>query len=569
MEEISGKSINKRWRIIIAILVVIVLIVPLIVYVACNLIKERPNETVMIEMSDGVRLATDVYLPKGEGPFPVILYRTPYDKNSDMGPIDLREYGIAIVTQDSRGCHASEGEYAAFGTDGSDAYDTVEWLKTQSWFNGRYATYGGSARGITQYMQVPYLTDIGAQFIEVATPDLYSQALYQGGATRKMLAENWLNGIDHGDYYYTIFDGIASDSEFAVSHRIDPTEFSNVTWPAIHRGGWYDCFGQGTIDGFMGYQYGGGEGGMGNSKLIMGPWTHAICHPEVGELTFPENARTTPYWSELFNGMFGEALLNTTQYGDWRSVPNAIYYVMGDTDVTSPYWNRWATSDVWPVPYSDQCLYLQGDNTLSASASSSYREYSYDYDPHNPVTTLGGANLLTTNRGAYDQRAIESGRSDIVSFDYRVTEPLLITGRISAVIYVTSDCIDTDFTVKLMDVYPDGREINIADGIVRMRYRNGMDTAEFMDGSGETVYQAAIDLWSTSYYFSEGHNLKISISSSNYPRFDVNTNTGGDITSVTESTPYIIANNSIIISSEYPSRLILPVPTAAPNYVNG
>lgn len=561
------KPLKKNIRILIVVLIIVAIITPIIVLVTLYLIKPRPDEKYMVEMSDGIHLATDVYLPKGEGPYPVIFYRTPYNKDTDQGPLDFMKYGVAIVTQDSRGCNSSEGEYAAFGTDGVDSFDTIQWLKTQTWFNGTYATFGGSARGITQYMQVPYLTDLSAQFIEVATPNLYSQALFQGGAPRKMLAENWLTGIGHGDYYQTIFDGILSNSNFAKTHRIEEADYSNVTWPAIHKGGWFDCFGQGIIDGFMGYQYSGGEGGKDNSYLIMGPWTHDSGNNKVGELTFPDNAKYTPYSSELTNAFLAEALLNTLEYGNRRDYPNIIYYVMGDTLETSPIWNQWATSEVWPVPFSNQKYYLQLDNSLNTSIPTGSRTYSYSFDPSNPINTLGGANLLTGNRGPYDQRAVESGRTDIISFEYPISEAFLVTGHIFADIYVTSDCIDTDFTVKLMDVYPDGSAYNLCDGVLRMRFRNGMEEAKFMDGSNSTVYNALIDLWSTSYFFAEGHILKISISSSNYPRFDVNPNSGSTIAPFTETTPYLVANNSIIVSPEYPSALILPIPSASPSYI--
>ena len=559
---------NVGWKKIT--IIILMLIIEAFIMSSClfNGKEEDPRlTTYMIEMRDGVHLATDVYLPDKTGCYPIILYRTPYNKDTDMGPINLLTHGVGVVVQDSRGCNASEGVYEGFGTDGEDAYDTVAWMKEQSWFNGKYATYGGSARGITQYMQVPYLGDLSAQYIEVATPDLFSNALFQGGAPRKMLAENWLNGIEHGDYYQTIFQDMDADGDFAKAHRIDSSQYSNVTWPAIHRGGWFDCFGQGIVDGFMGYQYSGGEGGKGNSKLIMGPWTHELDSNVSGNLVFPDNAKTDPWSSKIFEAMFAEQLLGRTDVGDYRTMPNVTYYVMGDTLEASPLWNKWAISDNWPIEHNNQAYYLQADGTLGTSIPSESNNFSYNFDPSNPVTTLGGANLVTNNRGSFDQSSVENGRSDMLHFEIPITEPLLVTGQITANLFVTSDCVDTDFTVKLMDVYPDGSSWIIADGIVRMRYRDGMSEELFMDGSDETIYEAMVDLWSTSYYFNEGHTLRISISSSNYPRFDVNPNTGATITPVTTATPYNIAHNTIVVSSAYPSALILPIPTSSPNYI--
>jgi predicted acyl esterase len=523
--------------------------------------------TYMVPMRDGVRLATDVYLPAGDGPFPIILYRTPYDKDSDPGPLYVLQNGAGLVVQDHRGCHASEGNYTAFGSDGQDANDTITWLKTKPWFNGYYASMGGSARGITQYMQVPYLDDIRCQYIEVATPDLFSIALFQGGAPRKMLAQNWLAGIGHSDYYYeTIFDDLSPTGQYAMDHRIDPWEWANVTWPAIHRGGWFDCFGQGILDGFTGYQYHGGEGGKGQSRLIMGPWTHDLGNNIPGELAFPTNAKSDPWSNRIFEAMFAERLLNLTGYGDYRTMPNVTYYVMGDTGATSPFWNHWATADQWPIPYINQTLYFQPDTSMNTTLAASDRNYTYVFDPRDPVDTVGGANLMVNNRGPFDQRAVEGGRTDILRFDYPVATPLLVTGRIWAHLFITSNCTDTDFTVKLMDVYPDSTAWLLCDGIVRMRYRDGMAVEQFLDGTNQTVYEAWVDLWSTSYSFNAGHTLRISVSSSNYPRFDVNPNTGASIEPVDETTEIHTAQNTVLVSSAYPSGVILPVPIATPVY---
>lgn len=270
--------------------------------------------------------------------------------------------------------------------------------------------------------------------------------------------------------------------------------------------------------------------------------------------------------------MFAEKLFGVPNYnnlGDYRTMPNVTYYVMGDTQNQSNLWNQWATADEWPIAHTQKNFYLQGNNTLNESIPTQNKDYSYSFDPSKPIATRGGANLNQDNRGSFDQNAIENGRNDIIHFDYAIEEPLLITGRVLAKLFVKSDCVDTDFTVKLMDVYPDGKSWLISDGIVRMRYRNGMESEQFMDASNQTVYETMVDLWSTSYYFSEGHTLRIAISSSNYPRFDVNPNTGAKMSPATTSTPYNIANNTIVVSPDYPSALILPIPNSAPRYVYG
>ena len=567
MDKLNKRKISKKTIINTVVLIVIPLLSGSLWYFFWGPGSGPNADNYMVPMRDGVRLSTDVYLPEGEGPFPVILYRTPYGKITDVGPLGFRELGVAIVSQDHRGCFDSEGVYTAFGSDGPDAYDTVKWMKTQPWFNGKYGTYGGSARGITQYMQVPFLDDVQCQRIEVATPFLFEQAMYQGGAPRKMLAENWLAGVGGGDYYPTIFDYEFNTSSYALDHQIDTWEWDNVTWPSIHRGGWYDCFSQGIIDGYSGYQHYGGDGGKGHAKLVMGPWTHNLDFNEQGEFIFPDNANSDPNTDEIFEAMFGNKLLGRENLGDYRTMSNVTYYVMGELNTTSDSWNRWAESPNWPIDRNDINYYLHSDGSIATTSQSSLSVQSFLFDPTDPVVTVGGANLVGNNRGPFDQTEVEDSRTDILKFDMGISTPLLVTGRISVKLFIKSNCTDTDFTAKLIDIYPEGTQVLLNDGIARMRYREGLDHHAFMDGSGNTVYEINIDLWSTSHVFNTGHTLRLSISSSNYPRFDVNVNTGDTVEPVDETTAYKIANNSIVISDTYQSALILPIPISTPDFI--
>ncbi len=559
------RNLSRRGKIL---LLLTIIITPLAITALWYFFWSGRPLTYMVPMRDGVHLATDVYLPAGTGPFPVLLYRTPYDKNTDTGPTYYRQNDVAIVAQDFRGCHASGGIYDAWGTDAQDAYDTVLWLEQQSWYNGIYVTYGASARGITQYMQVQLpRAGLACQAITVATPDLYSIAMFQGGAPHKMLAENWLDGIHQRDYYEKLFEHPFSNDSYAFARRIDEWEWSNVTWPSIHVGGWYDCFGQGTLEGFMGYQYKGGTGGKGQARLFMGPWTHDVFNNHSGELIYP-NANSAPRYYDIFNAMSAEQVFDSMQFGDYRTMSNVTYYVMGDVNTTSTSWNRWANATDWPVPYNNQTWYFQQGGVLSQSSPVTNANLSYVFDPASPVETRGGANLDPTTRGPYDQRPVENLRTDISHFDVSIATPLLITGRIWAHLFVTSNCTDTDFTVKLCDMYPGGAVMLICDGIIRMRAREGQDHEAFMDGSGTRVYEAWVDLWSTSYVFNAGHTLRVSISSSNYPRFDVNPNTGDPIAPVTTATHMHCANNTVIFNATCPSGILLPIPTALPSFIS-
>ena len=237
-------------------------------------------------------------------------------------------------------------------------------------------------------------------------------------------------------------------------------------------------------------------------------------------------------------------------FDEW---PPVVYYVMGAINETNAPGNIWRASDDWPpIPYIETKWYLHRDNTLSRIYPDNYEPITYTYNPTTPVPTIGGQNL-NIPAGPYDQRSVES-RDDVLVFTSPVLEePFEATGPIKAILYVSSDCIDTDFTVKLTDVYPDGRSMLITDGILRMRNRNGFDHWEFMK-PGE-VYRIEVNLWDISYIWNSGHRIRIDISSSNYPRFLANPNTGEPMG---RNTTYSIAHNTIYLDSMHPSCIVLP-----------
>ena len=238
-----------------------------------------------------------------------------------------------------------------------------------------------------------------------------------------------------------------------------------------------------------------------------------------------------------------------TDYDAW---PAVTYYVMGDVNDSNATGNEWRYADDWPVPSIEQAWYLQKDGSLQTTIATEEEQFTYSYDPTNPVPTIGGGNL-NIPAGPFDQRPVEN-RSDVLIFTSPVLEqPYEATGAIKARLFVSSDCPDTDFTVKLTDVYPDGRSMLITDGILRMRNRNGFDHWELMEPG--TVYQVDVDLWSTSYVWNTGHQIRIAISSSNYPRCLNNPNTADGIY---KNTTYSIAQNTVYVDSIHPSCLLLP-----------
>ena len=520
------------------------------------------KETFMVEMRDETRLATDVYLPDGGSPpHGAILIRTPYNKN-ETGMGDWANKGWPSLVQDTRGRFQSEGIDTVFRDDHTDGYDTLEWIADQNWSNGKVATIGASASAIVQYLMAgtnhPALT---CQFIAAATPNLYT-TIYPGGQFRKHMIESWL--AKQGSSY--VLPELWANENYSLQYWTNVSledNWQDVNVPAFHLGGWYDCFCQGTLDGFMGYHYHGGPGANGKSKLVVGPWTHILFGERLqGELIYPENAKdtfTTQYWDEILD----QYILGTSN--DFENRPTVVYYVMGDVNNPNARGNFWRYADSWPPTHQDDAWYLHDNKILSTTPPGNNPPKTYTYNPANPVPTRGGTNLdplPPTYAGPYDQRPVEN-RADVLLFTSEtLTEPYEATGRIKARLYVSSTCPDTDFTVKLTDVYPDGRSMLICDGILRMRNRNGCDHWDFMT-PGE-IYEIEVDLWSTSYIWNTGHRIRVAVSSSNFPRYLANPNT---MDGINQNTSYTIAQNTVYLNSDYPSCIYLPRYTGnyAPN----
>ncbi len=518
-------------------------------------ILPRFKTTHMIPMRDGVKLATDVYRPllRSIKPHGTIVIRTPYDKDNAafVGIIGILK-GWPTVIQDMRGRGTSEGIDTGFKNDSADGADTLAWIANQSWSNGKIATYGLSALGIVQYCAAgsnpPNLT---CQYIQVATPNLYKHAAFQGGQFRKNLVEDWLEDQE-SDY---LLNEIKDNENFTVGYWGNVTlddNWEDVNVPAIHIGGWYDIFCQGTIEGYLGYQHKAGPGALGKSKLIMGPWTHTgFFSRKQGELTYPRNSLDR-FSLRMFQDMVQFYVLNKTdKFSEW---PTVSYYVMGDvTDQTAPG-NEWRYADDWPIPADEIPWYFHDNGLLNTQKPGVADPLTYVYDPTNPVPTIGGKNLYSP-AGPYDQQSVEN-RSDVLVFTSPVLqEPYEATGPIKARLFVSSDCPDTDFTVKLTDVYPDGRSMLITDGILRMRNRNGQDHWEFMEPG--IIYEIEVDLWSTAYIWNTDHQIRVEVSSSNYPRFLNNPNTPDGIE---KNTTYTVAHNTLYVDETHPSCLLLPEP---------
>jgi len=505
--------------------------------------------TYMVPMRDGVRLATNVYLPTGQGPWPTVLSRTPYGR---FRIDELTSRGYAVVTQDWRGYFGSEGVKTPFETDGwgdlQDGYDTVEWIAGQNWSNGNVGTWGGSALGITQNLMAgSYPPHLVCQYILAGASDLYSQMVFQGGVLLKSMVESWWADWGTPQHLADLLSHPNYDSRWALMNS--DIRVGGMSYPALHVGGWYDIFLQGTINAFVERQHNGGPGSKGNQKLVMGPWWHGgFGTTTQGQLTFPANSLYTEMWPDTFR--LYDYWLKGVDNG-YTALPTVRYYVMGDVDDPSAPGNEWRSADDWPIKHTNMSLYLSEERLSDRLWTSGTR--SYLYDPKNPVPTAGGANLVLAS-GPMDQGNVEE-RKDVLVFTSKTLDfPVEVTGRVFVELYASSSCPDTDFMAKLTDVYPDGRSMLVLDGAIRARHRNSMESEDFMEPGN--VYRFTIDLWSTSIVFNKGHRIRVDITSSNYPRFDANPNTGHPFRADAETR---VANNSVWFGESYPSRIILPL----------
>ena len=531
-----------------------------VVVLSIPLAWAAPPATIMLGMTDGTKLATDYYLPQEGGPaWPVVVARSTYAKVLGRDRAErYNERGYVCVIQDTRGLGFSKGEKNVFHTDGwreglRDGADTIAWVKSQPWCNGKIGTIGESALGMTQVLMAPTVTDVACQVIEVAPSNFYSDVVYQGGVWHKNLVEGWLTVLGL-QKTITIYKGHPAYDDFWPYYNAG-AKASEIHLPGMHIGGWYDIFQQGTLDNFMTRQNQGGPGAKGNQKLIM-KWS---SHGRDDERNFKFNENRHDVKISQLKEAFEDYWLKGAQNGI-MDPPAVRYYVMGDdTDPNAPGM-EWRTADTWP-PFAttETPYYFAANGLLSTEAGTEPATASFTYDPANPVPTHGGANLLLP-AGPFDQRTVSRGRADILKFATPpLTSPIEATGRITVKLYVSTDAPDTDFTAKLLDIYPtgDGREIIVLDGIRRVKFRNGYEKPAPLLTSAEDVVELSIDLWSTSWIFNTNHRIGVDVSSSNYTRFEKNPNTGDDFP---DPKNLRIAHNTVHIGKTHPSALILPVP---------
>ena len=540
---------------------------------------------VMVPMRDGVRLATDVVRPRGEGKHPVVLMRTPYRKNPLAGAGLVRQ-GYACAVQDCRGRYDSEGEHYPFLDDLNDGYDTIEWLAKQPWCDGSVGMMGGSYVGYTQ-LAAAMTNPPGLRCIMPTVPpsDFTTRTIFFGGTLRQELAQGWLLGqswnsqrvhrkrvpvremlrwqphrnfhkwcwhlplrdpgpmvIGGASYAKCWSDMVAGWENPDVWKQASAAARPEaVRVPVFILGGFYDIFAQENIDLVLALRARGGtEATRQHSHLIIGPWVHGIGR-KAGDVNFVKARAALRGIREQWMARWLKG-----QKNDVDKWPAIYAFIMGQ--------DRWLATDTWPPARSVATKFYLADGKLGRQPPAQAQEPSaFTYDPANPVPTVGGTNLLLP-KGIHDHRKIAE-RPDVLAF---LTEPLdgdvTLVGRLRAHLFVSSSAPDTDFTAMLLDVRPDGYRANIQDGIVRVRYREGRDKPKLLK-PGETV-EVDIDLWSTAYTFKAGHRIALHVSSSNFPRFDRNPNTADPMGAATEPQK---ANNKVHHDPEHASYIELPV----------
>jgi uncharacterized protein len=504
-------------------------------------------------MRDGVKLAGNLYLPEGKGPFPCIVTRTPYGKDEmykdPRGAEGYTKSGFAYLVQDVRGKGNSEGFYSAFVNDRDDGYDTVEWMAKQDWCNGKVGITGPSAMGITGNLAAianpPHLT---AAFVVVA-PTSLSAASFIGGAFKQKDSGDWSR--DQGVSEEVIAKNAASyplSAEYAALDIQRNAQFIDI--PIYNLGGWYDIFNEGNVRNFEYLQHHGSKGARGNQKLEMGPFGHGELS---GDLEYPDGGglRGNPTEIRWFNYW-----LKGEQNGIMDEPPVKAYMMASARKGAASSKNRWMTFGDWPPAPATVNYYLHPNGSLStvkptdASASKTY-----SFDPKNPVPSIGGANL-TFERGPMDQRPI-GDRQDYLKFE---TKPLdtdvVIAGPVKLDLWAATDGPDTDFMVKLVDVYPDGYEALVLDSALRTRYRDGRMADDVKMMTPGTPEEMSIDLWDTAITFEKGHKIAVHITSSNSPRFDLNPNTGAN---PGPGVATRVAKNTVFMDAAKATAIQLPV----------
>jgi hypothetical protein len=586
---------------------------------------------VKVPMRDGVELSANIFMPKTDGKFPVILVRSPYGKGDEKQGDGLYYAGLgyAFVIQDCRGKGASQGEWEPFANEGNDGRDTQKWVLSQPWCNGSIGTSGGSYVGFTQWISAPDAGEhLKAMFPVVPLVDACGDGVYTDGALNLALMMGWGSLVSlrpgeqpemltwHPEDWLKAYRTLPlAEWDRAIGRKVQYLrdwvahphfdeywaargirgQWQNITAPSCSVGGWYDIFARSVFEHINAVaEQSRSPQARKHQHLVMGPWGHGISQDgKVGDLNFGKASvidlrdMQTKWFDYWLKGQ-------QTDAANW---PAFRIFVMGA--------NQWRDEQEWPLKRTQYTPYyfhsngsantLKGDGTLNAEKPSDEPNDQFVYDPNDPVPTAGGCNLIGCPAGPHDQSEVEKRNDVLVFTSDELKNEVEVTGPVKVILYAASTAQDTDWTAKLVDVHPDGRAFNLCDGILRARLwrgrpglasdvsrpswprgaegvppsdrgRDARDTqgqdalATSRDNPtlitpGE-IYRYEIDLWVTSNAFLPGHRIRVEISSSNFPRFDRNPNTGEPFGTDTKLNK---ATQRVFHDQQHPSHVLLPV----------
>jgi len=533
---------------------------------------------VKVAMRDGIRLSTNLYRPDHPGKFPALLMRTPYGNGGSghSGGHFYAKRGYAVVIQDTRGRFESEGVFDAFQAEALDGYDTQQWVGNQPWCNGKIGTFGGSYVGFTQWMPAPLQSPCLVAMFPVVTFADFHDMVYHGGAARIRLFSSWSYEMTvpyifgpkrlrdvQDDVFRSLplmeqdkligwkvpflRDWLAHPEHDLYWDRTSIRDgYSRIKASVYNVGGWFDICLAGTLNNFTGMTSADIDPAIRRKqKLLIGPWVHSISKDgKVGELDFGKDAVVNMQELQL---QWFDSRLKGQDTGIMDQAPVNIF-VMGE--------NLWRSENEWPLARTQYVNYyfhsgghantLNSDGILDTILPDDESPDRFLYDPGNPVPS--------PPNGPTDQSSIEEREDVLVYSTPRLPKAVEVTGPVEVIVYASSSAPNTDFTAKLVDVHPDGRAMRLCDGIIRASFRNGNTNTSNIEP--DKIYEYRIDLWATSNVFKEGHRIRVEISSSNFPRFDRNLNTGGNFAT---DTTWAKAEQIIYHSREYPSCIVMPV----------
>lgn len=598
-----------------------------------------PLSTQMVPMRDGVRLATDIHLPDGPGPFPVVMERTPYGRHltsrseitaANRTPANRAEIaaiftaaGYAVVIQDTRGRYGSDGVFVKYLSDGEDGFDACAWLRAQPWCDGRICTmglsYGAHTQAALGCLDPPGLLaqvlDCGgfanawragirqsgafemkqvtwAHRNAIASPEAEADPVMKAALEAEDIRAwftrmPWKPGHSplrhHPDYEAYLFDQWTHGAYGPFWRQLGiSTESYHETYSKaamVHMSSWWDPYPLTATGNYLGLK----RAGRGPQRLILGPWTHGDRSDRFfGDVDFGPDAPLDSWagdWRQYRLRFFDHVIKGTP-----LDEPAVRVFVMGggsgrkNQDGRLDHGGTWITATDWPLPNAVPTpFHLHGDGRLSAARpTAGAAPLSYDFDPARPVPTIGGAMSSlepVASAGAWDQVEAPgflgcappylplASRPDVLVFQTEpLTQPLRVVGPIEAELWVATDGPDTDFTAKLIDVYPAsadyprGYAMNLTDGIIRLRYAEDPTTPRLRQP--REVARIIVTLFPTANLFMPGHRVRLDISSSNFPKFDVNPNTGEPDGQARRKR---VAVNTVFVDADRPSRVVLPI----------